>query len=407
MKRNGYFLITVCLALAALFLTACPNTAGGNLTPTPAPTPAPGPADLSSLMVSAGTLSPAFIYWVTAYTVNVPNAAASITLTGAATVSGATLSANNGVAQSLNEGANTIAIRVTAADGTTTKDYVVTVNRSYDYVSPAIGALIYVPKGTFQRDGTSTNTSTVSAFRMSQNEITRAQFLAIMGTDPSDTAYSSGTSDPVQKANWYHAIAFCNKLSLAEGLTTVYSVSGVTDWAALSYASIPTSTNSAWDAATAAWDNEGYRLPTEMEWMWAAMGAPADGQGGGTNTSGYLKAFAGSTGINAIGDYAWYGDNSGGTTHPVGTSLGPKLPNELDLYDMSGNVWEWNWDWFSSAYPTGAVTDYRGAAAGMSSGRSNRGGSWISDYFEIPLENRGLTYPFSLDGGLGFRVSRR
>ena len=89
-----------------------------------------------------------------------------------------------------------------------------------DITSPNIGLLKVVPAGSFQRDSTVTNISTVTtAFRMSEKEITRAQFLDIMGTDPSYAIYSTGTDDPVQTTNWYHAIAFCNKLSIAEGLT--------------------------------------------------------------------------------------------------------------------------------------------------------------------------------------------
>ena len=77
---------------------------------------------------------------------------------------------------------------------------------------------------------------------MSAHEITRAQFLTIMDTDPSDATHSSGPDDPVQMANWYHAITFCNKLSIAEGLTPVYSVTGVTlpPWL---NGNIPTTTN--------------------------------------------------------------------------------------------------------------------------------------------------------------------
>ena len=259
------------------------------------------------------------------------------------------------------------------------------------YTSANIGTLKYVPGGTFQRDATPANTSTVTAFRMSQHEITRAQFAALLITDPSDTLYSSGTTDPVQMTNWYHAIAFCNKLSLAEGLTAVYSVTGV-DFVALTYAAIPTTNNVDWNAATATWTNTGYRLPTEMEWMWAAMGATS-------GMTGYLKAFAGSTGSNVVGDYAWYIVNSVGTTHPAGT----KLPNELGLYDMSGNVWEWIWDGFET-YPTGAVTDYRGGTSvGM---RVVRGGSCIGPASELTVAYRIGDSPITLYVDLGFRVVR-
>ena len=177
---------------------------------------------------------------------------------------------------------------------------------SNDYTSANIGTLKYVPAGSFQRDDMSTNISTVtSGFRMSKYEITRAQFLAIMKFDPSDSKYSTGTSDPVQKVNWYHAIAFCNKLSIAEGLTPVYTISGSTnpdDWGA-----VPTSINVTWDAAIADWTANGYRLPTEMEWMWAAMGATSgSGYTSPTYLTGYLKLFAGGNGTSPTGDYAWY-----------------------------------------------------------------------------------------------------
>ena len=240
---------------------------------------------------------------------------------------------------------------------------------------------------------------------MSQYEITRAQFLAIIGKDPTTTAYSSGINDPVQNVNWYDAIAFCNKLSIAEGLTPVYSVSGV-DFSTLMYGDIPITDNNTgwytiWDTATANWSANGYRLPTEMEWMWAAMGATSGyGYTGGTYTTGYSKAFSGSTGNNDIGDYAWYGSNSGLTTHPAGT----KLPNELGLYDMSGNVGEWCWDWYGS-YPTGTQTDYRGASA--SGSRVYRGGNYGVDALNESVAYRYMDYPWHRRwGDIGFRVVR-
>jgi len=272
---------------------------------------------------------------------------------------------------------------------------------SGDYTSANIGTLKYVPAGSFQRDSTSTNISTVSAFRMSEYEITRAQFLAIMGTDPGNATYSTGTSDPVQMVTWYHAIAFCNKLSIAEGLTPVYSVSGI-NFATLTYAAIPTISDTTWDAATANWSATGYRLPTEMEWMWAAMGATSgSGYTSPTYLTGYAKPFAGSNGTNAIGDYAWTWENSEvyGTSQPVGT----KLPNELGLYDMSGNVWEWCWDGYGG-YPTGTQTDYRGAASGTY--RVVRGGSWYDFAANATVAYRDGSTPDSLYYYLGFRVVR-
>jgi formylglycine-generating enzyme len=287
----------------------------------------------------------------------------------------------------------------------------ITEGTSSDYVSSNIGTLKYVPAGTFQRDGTAANTSAVSAFRIGQYEITRDQFKAIMGTDPSDTSGSSGTSDPVQQVNWYQAIAFCNKLSLAEGLTPVYSVTvsgSEVGWSTLAFASIPTgsSNNSDWDGATVNSAANGYRLPTEMEWEWAAMGAPADGQSGGTDTTGYQKAFAGSTGSNAIGNYAVFGYNgteTGRTTTYRTNPVGSKLPNELGLYDMSGNVWEWAWDWYGT-YLTGAVTDYVGAASGSS--RVLCGGDWYSIAAYCTVADPNVSYPILQDFSFGFRVAR-
>ena len=271
---------------------------------------------------------------------------------------------------------------------------------SNDYTSANIGTLKYVPAGSFQRDATASNISTVSAFRMSQYEITRAQFRAIMGTDPSDTGSSTGTSDPVQMVNWYHAIAFCNKLSIAEGLTPVYSVSGV-NFTTLMYADVPSVGNSAtWDEVTVNWNANGYRLPTEMEWMWVAMGATSGyGYTSGTYTTGYTKAFAGSTGSNAIGDYAWYSGNSGSTTHPIGT----KLPNELGIYDMSGNVWEWCWDWWGS-YPAGTQTNYRGASSG--SYRVGRGGGFMGSAEIATVAYRDYDFPYNRFTFVGFRIVR-
>ena len=297
-----------------------------------------------------------------------------------------------------------------AGSATTNVQGVEAVAGNQNYTSVNIGTLIYVPAGRFQRDATATNISVITQpYRMSAHEITRAQFLAVMGTDPSVISYSSGTSDPVQNSNWYHSIAFANKLSLAEGLTPVYSVnvSGTPiDWAALTYASIPTTNSVDWNTATATWTNNGYRLPTEMEWMWAAMGSPADGQGGGTNTTGYAKAFAGSTGSNAIGDYAVFGSGwlqAGATTTVRSNPVGSKTVNELGLYDMSGNAFEWTWDIWGG-YPSGTQTDYHGVASGTN--RIIRGGSWINPANFCTVAYRYINGASGRSYDFGFRVVR-
>lgn len=270
---------------------------------------------------------------------------------------------------------------------------------SKDCVSPNIGVLRYVPAGRFQRDDKVQNISVISSsYRMSQHEITRSQFKTIMGIDPGDPRVSSGTSDPVQMVNWYHAIAFCNKLSLIEGLTPVYKVSGV-DFTTLTYGKIPLANNADWNAVEADWSANGYRLPTVMEWMWAAMGALPDEQSGSINTSGYAKEFSGSSISNKISDYVWDYLTSDLKSAPVGT----KLANELGLYDLSGNISEWCWD-RDGMYPSGTLYDYRGADSGKD--RIVAGGSWSNTSFECAINSRFPVGPDVRDFLIGFRVIR-
>lgn len=295
-----------------------------------------------------------------------------------------------------------------------------------DYLSTAAGiTLKYVAGGTFQRDATPANTSTVSTFRMSECEITRSQYSTIMGADPSNTGHSSSTNDPVQTINWYQSIAFCNKLSIAEGLEEVYTVTingTPVDFGILNFADIPTTDDADWNDVSADWTATGYRLPTAMELMWAGMGGLEDARPGdivgGINTGGYTKGYSGSTeaadGQVNIEDYAWYSGNYDGTTKPVGQ----KLKNELGLYDVTGHVGEWAWDRDTGeasdidtttipTYPAGELTDYRGTSSGTN--RVVRGGYW-ADWCSMPEYVIGhfgfVLAPTDQMSILGFRVVR-
>jgi len=345
-------------------------------------------ATLSALATNERSLTSAFNADTLEYTVIVPNSVTSLIVTGTADAN-ATMTPSDGKLSFTNLSVGTSdeqIIKVTAEDGTTTKKYKVKVTRCEKI------EMVHVPAGSFQRDGTAINISVITKpYYLGKYPITRQQFKDVMGVDPSDTAKSSGMTDPVQMVSWYHAIAFCNKLSLLEGLTPAYTVEGVSDWANLAFGDIPKSFHTDWDDAICDWGSSGYRLPTEMEWMWAAMGANKDARAGamqeGINRTGYTKGYAGSIEEGSaqvnIGGYAWYKENSDGKTHPVRE----KLPNELELYDMSGNVMEWCWDWIDY-YPNGREEDYRGPGSGTynrakgtgaGSYRVSRGGSWGID----------------------------
>ena len=254
--------------------------------------------------------------------------------------------------------------------------------------------MVQVPAGTFQRDSIAGNTSTVATFRISDKEITRSQFATVTGlADPSNPSYSASTNAPVQNVSWYHALVFCNKLSMADGRTPVYSikVANVPKTDPADWGTIPSAYDTTWQAVAIDNAANGYRLPTENEWMWAAMGA----------TGTYSKAFAGSTGSNSIANYAWTNENTSalGKSQPVGG----KTYNELKIYDMSGNVWEWCWDRYVG-YTAGAQdSSYRGPATGND--HAVRGGSWTDVAGSATVANR-FSYdtPFFKNYNIGFRV---
>ena len=127
-----------------------------------------------------------------------------------------------------------------------------------------------------------------------------------------------------------------------------------------------------------------FRLPTEAEWEFAARG--------GIKSKGYKYS-----GSNTLGDVAWYGDNSVNKTHDVGT----KNPNELGLYDMSGNVWEWCNDWWRY-YSSSPSNNPTGPSSGTD--RVSRGGSWLNDASYCRSSNRNYGTPGNRDHNLGLRL---
>ena len=252
-------------------------------------------------------------------------------------------------------------------------------------------------------------TVTIANFYMSDHEVTQAEFQTVMGANPSSFDGSTGkeasdgetqTNRPVENVSWYMAIAYCNKKSLVDNLTPCYSVNGVSDWATLAFSAIPTDRDTNWNNVTCNFSANGYRLPTEVEWEYAALG----GKNGVTAAD--PTDYGGTNDSSAIGNYAWYNENSANKTHEVKK----KTKNALGLYDMSGNVLEWCYDWYNSSVTAGdngnaTVTNPTGPASGTY--RVFRGGDWESPDGFCTVSYRGSSgHPTDCADNIGFRVVR-
>ena len=230
-----------------------------------------------------------------------------------------------------------------------------TINRQAE-LKKLINNMVYVSGGTFTMGATSeqgsdayddekpTHSVTLSSFYLCKYEVTQALWRAVMGNNPSRFR---GNSLPVEQVSWNDCQTFITRLNNLTG--------------------------------------KKFRLPTEAEWEYAARG--------GNHSRGYKYS-----GSNVLSDVAWYDDNSGSKTHPVGS----KSPNELGLYDMSGNVWEWCSDWYRT-YSSSSQTNPAGPSSGSS--RVFRGGCWDYDSRNCRSSNRLDCAPDGRNDIVGLRLA--
>ena len=217
--------------------------------------------------------------------------------------------------------------------------------------------------------------TTVRPFLLSETEITQELYQTVMNENPS--AFQ-GAQNPVDSVSWFDAVRFCNALSLRFGLEAAYVING----------------------ETVTWNREarGYRLPTEAEWEFAARGG-VNGDRGRLERSFFPGFSGGDNPAASAPEYCWYSANSTRSTHPVKT----KQPNQLGLYDMGGNVWEWCWDWYND-YPAESPAAYAGPAEGTK--RVYRGGSYFNNLNQLRSAYRISDVPAYKARSLGFRVAQ-
>jgi len=273
---------------------------------------------------------------------------------------------------------------------------------------------VAVPAGSWMQQNESAKPGflhSLSKFRMGKYEVTYELWYAVYtwaiasgyqfasaGAEGHDgiigAAPTSAKYEPVTSINWRDAIVWCNAYSQMSGLGPVYCsdvalTTAIKSSSDGSYGGVVDVSAGSFDNPYVNWNATGYRLPTEGEWQYAAS------YNNGTDWTPYNQPSGGDA-----GSVGWYSGNSGGSTKSVGT----RAANALGIYDMSGNVWEWCWDW-KETLPTTAQNNYRGPASG--SYRITRGGSYNGSADYLRVGYRGNYGPYFENDLYGFRLCLR